>query len=261
MSEIPEDAASRKLTVDLRERTVTLSGETRSFSDPQAFNWISDAWLQVGWDVKHVYSFSWLGRPIIQLPEDMVRMQEAIFRLRPDVIIETGVAHGGSMVFYASLCKAMERGRVIGVDIEIRPHNRSALETHFLKPFITLIEGSSTAPEVVSQIRDQVKPEETVMVILDSCHGREHVLAELRAYSRLVTPGSWIVATDGIMRDLVGAPRSSADWADNNPCSAVADFLQENSEFEIAQPGFEFNEGLVDRPITYWPDAWLRKKP
>ena len=118
---------------------------------PEAFALISQAWLRCGWDNKYVYSFSWLGRPIIQLPEDMVRIQEVIYAVQPDLIIETGIAHGGSLIFYASLCKAMEKGSVVGIDIEIRPHNRKAIETHPLFPFITLIEGSSIEPAVVGR--------------------------------------------------------------------------------------------------------------
>ena len=259
MSDDTKGPASDCLTIDLKARTVTRDGQTKPFADAEAFNWISEAWLQVGWDVKHVYSFSWMGRPIIQLPEDMVRTQEAIFRLKPDVIVETGIAHGGSLVFYASLCKAMEHGRVIGIDIEIRPHNRSALEDHFLKPLITLIEGSSTTPEIVDQVRERIRPDETVMVILDSCHSRSHVLAELEAYAPLVSSGSWIVATDGIMQSLVGAPRSQSDWHENNPCAAVEEFLGRHAEFILEEPPPEFNEGVTNQSITYWPNAWLKR--
>ena len=141
----------------------------------EAFELISQLWLKVGWNEKYPYCFSWMGRPIIQLPEDMIRIQEVIYRVRPDVIIETGVAHGGSLIYYASICKAMAKGRVIGIDIEIRQHNRAAIEAHELFPFITLIEGSSTAPDIVRQVRSLVKPSESVLVILDSNHTKQHV--------------------------------------------------------------------------------------
>src|SRR4051794_6393220 len=159
---------------------------------PEAFELISRAWLRSGWDTKYVYGFSWMGRPIIQLPEDMIRIQEVIFDIKPDVIIETGVAHGGSLIFYASLCKAMEQGRIIGIDIEIRPHNRTAIESHPLFPFITLIEGSSIDESVAAQVRQHIKPGDRVLVLLDSNHTKEHVLAELDVYSPLVTTGSYI---------------------------------------------------------------------
>src|SRR5262245_4459601 len=147
---------------------------------PEAFALLSRCWVEVGWSQKYSYTFSWLGRPIIQLPEDLVRIQEVIYRVRPDVIVETGVAHGGSLVFYASLCRAMDRGRVIGVDIQIRPHNRRAIEQHELAAYITLVEGSSTDPAVFEQVRARIAPDETVLVLLDSCHTRAHVLEELR---------------------------------------------------------------------------------
>src|SRR5690606_19131155 len=147
-------------------------------------------------DNKYVYGFSWMGRPIIQLPEDMIRIQEVVYRLKPDVIVETGVAHGGSLIFYASLCKAMERGRVIGIDIEIRPHNRKAIEAHELAGFITLVEGSSTDPAIVQEVKSLVAPGETAIVILDSNHSKQHVLDELEAYADLVSVGSYIVACD-----------------------------------------------------------------
>lgn len=204
----------KRLTIDLENGSVTLenrSGEyaTCPIGAPQAFSAISQAWLRSGWDTKYVYSFTWLGRPIIQLPEDMIRMQEVVFSVQPDVIIETGVAHGGSLVFYASLCKAMGRGRVIGVDIEIRPHNRKALESHFLFPLITLIEGDSISPQVVLEVKEQIKLGEKVLVLLDSCHTKSHVLSELNAYGPLVTPGSYIVAMDGIMEQLQAPPAPS----------------------------------------------------
>ena len=228
----------------------------------EAFAAVSKAWLRCGWDTKHVYTFTWMGRPVIQLPEDMLRVQEVIYRVKPDVVIETGVAHGGSLVFYASLFKAMgSGGKVIGIDIEIRPHNRAAIEAHEMSPLITLVEGSSVAPEIVAKVKALIPPGAKVLVLLDSNHTRAHVLAELNAYAGFVTPGSYIVATDGIMKDLVGAPRSQPDWAVNKPCAAVAGFLKTHSEFIAAQPQWQFNEsnGLKEN-ITYWPGAYLQRR-
>jgi cephalosporin hydroxylase len=253
-----------KLIVDLTKRSVTRlrdgAEESRSFADPAAFDWISHAWLQAGWDAKYVYSFTWLGRPVIQLPEDMMRLQEVIHRIQPDVIIETGVAHGGGLIFYASLCKLMNRGRVIGVDIEIRPHNRKAIESHPLFPLITLIEGSSVDPNIIQQVNSHVRPGDRVLVLLDSNHSRSHVLQELRAYAPLVSLGSYIVATDGIMKDLAGAPRSQADWTENNPYSAAHDFVKENAQFEIEEPQWLFNESICSNRITYWPHAYIKRQ-
>ena len=257
-----KDDPPRRLLIDLNEGEVTLDDgrATHRLDSPEAFRAVSHAWLRCGWDTKYVYSFSWLGRPVIQLPEDMVRMQEVIHHLQPDVIVETGIAHGGSLIFYASVCKAIGRGRVIGVDVEIRSHNREALDQHALRPLLTLIEGSSIDPEVVTQVGSLIRPDETVLVLLDSAHGHDHVLAELQAYSPLVTTGSYIVATDGIMEELeAGAPRTSPDWGWNNPRQAVRDFLARNPGFELEEPSFEFNEGVVADRVTYWPGGFVRR--
>lgn len=226
---------------------------------PEAFAILSRAWLRCGWDNKYVYSFTWLGRPVIQLPEDLIRIQEVVYKLKPDVIIETGIAHGGSLVFFASLCHAIGRGRVIGVDIEIRPHNRQAIEAHELFSFLTLVEGSSIEPSVVAKVSSLVRPGEKALVVLDSNHSKDHVLNELRAYAKLISRDSYIVATDGIMGDLVGAPRSKPDWDWNNPNSAVTEFLAENPDFRLEEPAFPFNEGTIQQRVTYWPAAFLRR--
>jgi cephalosporin hydroxylase len=250
----------RALHIDLEGGTVTVDGgQPIGLDRPEAFSAISHAWLRAGWDTKYVYSFAWFGRPIIQLPEDMVRMQEVIWDVKPDVIIETGIAHGGSLIYYASICKAMEKGRIIGVDIEIRPHNREAMEQHPLADLITMIEADSVAPETIDQVRALVQPGETALVILDSHHLKDHVLAELRAYAEFVTPGSYIVATDGIMGQVVGGPRTSPDWSWNNPKEAAAEFVRENPDFSIHEPEFPFNEGIVDQRVTYWPGAYVRR--
>lgn len=251
------------IKVDIEQGTISVdeNGSTREYKldTPEGFKIISDIWLRAGWDTKYVYSFTWLGRPMIQLPEDMIRIQEVIQTVQPDVIVETGVAHGGSLVFYASLCKAIDRGRVIGVDVEIRPHNRAAIEAHPLFPLITLVEGSSIEPPVVERVKSQLKPGEKTMVVLDSNHQKQHVLAELRAYSPLVSVGSYIVAMDGIMERLVGAPRSSPDWSWNNPRQAALEFAGENADFVIEEPRFAFNEGQITERVTYWPSAYIKR--
>jgi cephalosporin hydroxylase len=225
----------------------------------EAFELLSHQWLKIGWDQKYSYTFSWMGRPIVQIPEDIVRMQEVIYRIKPDVLIETGVAHGGSLVFYASLFKVMNRGRIVGIDIEIRPHNRKAVETHPLASYITLIEGSSIAPEVFDQAKAQVKPGETVMVVLDSCHTKRHVQNELEIYSSLVTPGSYIVATDGGMKDFYDVPHGNPEWRWDNPAAAAAEFASRHPEFIIENPVWPFNESQLTEVITHWPGAWLKR--
>lgn len=252
-----------KLTLDTEVNTLTLedAGKIKIMElySKEAFEAISRQWVRVGWNQKYQYTFSWMGRPVIQLPEDMIRMQEVIFQLKPDVIIETGVAHGGSLIFYSSLCNAMEKGRVIGIDIEIRTHNRVAIETHALSDRITLIEGSSVSPEIVAKVKSFVKPGEKVLVILDSSHTYAHVYDELEAYAELVTLGSYIVATDGIMYDLAEVPRGIPEWATDNPTFAARDFAAAHPEFVIEQPAWPFNESALDQNITHWPGAWLRR--
>lgn len=250
---------------------IVIEGETIEVTDadgqvtrlalgsPEGFALVSRLWLRSGWDTKYVYGFTWLGRPIIQLPEDLVRVQEVIYRVKPDVIIETGVAHGGSLVFYASLCHAMGRGRVVGVDVEIRPHNRQALAAHELTQYITLIEGSSIDPAVVDRVRAEVAPGATVFVMLDANHSRAHVRAELERYAPLVSVGSYVVVADGIMASLNGAPRTQPDWSWNNPLGAIDDFLRTRSDFAVEEPTWPFNEGQVTERVTYWPRAYLRR--
>lgn len=253
-----------KLVVDFENGYVAV--ETKEgyikhlIGTPEAFSAVSWAWLRSGWDTKYVYSFTWLGRPIIQLPDDMFRIQEVIYGIKPDVIIETGIAHGGSLVFYATLCKAMGHGRVIGIDIEIRPHNRRAIEEHELFELITLVEGDSVDEHTVNSVQSLVRPGEKIIVILDSNHTKQHVLNELRAYSPLVSVGSYIVACDGIMECVVGAPRSNPDWWWNNPKAAAEEFVTDNEDFVIEEPRFPFNEGIItERVATYWPGAFMRR--
>ena len=253
-----------KLIIDTSSKTLTVesNGDRRKLDlySKQAFELISQQWLKVGWNQKYPYTFAWMGRPIIQIPEDVMRVQEVIYRVKPDVIVETGVAHGGALVLYASLCKAMGKGRVVGIDIKIRPHNRKAIDAHELRPYITLIEGSSIDTAVVAQVKSLVRPGETVLVILDSNHLRKHVLAELEAYHDIVTPGSYIVATDGSMRELYDVPRGKPEWALDNPAAAAEEFARSHPEFKIEQPDWPFNESGLTENITHWPGAWLRRK-
>lgn len=247
------------IQIDTEKGIVSKDGNNVSISSPEAFKIISDVWLRSGWDTKYVYSFAWMGRPVIQLPEDMIRIQEIIFNIKPDIIIETGVAHGGSLIFYATLCKAMEKGRVVGIDIEIRPHNRQAIEDHFLFPYITLVEGSSIDQGIVNDVKTHISQDDKVLILLDSNHTYSHVLSELRAYSNMVSIGSYIVATDGIMEYVVGAPRTNPDWDINNPKKAAEQFVKENPDFIIEEPVFPFNESVITERITYWPSAFIKR--
>lgn len=252
-----------KITISTTSKSITIEdgADVRCVDlySKEGFEVISQQWLEVGWNEKHPYTFTWLGRPIIQLPEDILRAQEVIYQVKPDVIVETGVAHGGSLILYASLCKAMGRGRVIGVDIEVREHNRRAIESHELAPLVSLVEGSSVEVSTVAEVRKLLYPGDTVMVFLDSCHAKHHVALELDLYSSLVTQGSYIVATDGSMRQLAKVPRGRPEWEWDNPMMAAIEFAAKNPEFELRQPDWLFNESSLDTNITHWPSAWLRR--
>lgn len=249
------DTESKELTIESEN-----TSETINLYSKRAFEEISKQWVKTGWNEKYSYTFSWMGRPIIQLPEDMIRIQEVIYNMRPDVIIETGVAHGGSLIYYASLCKTLGKGRVVGVDLEIRPHNRLAIEQHELYPFITLVEGDSVAAGTVKKVKDMIRPDETTMVILDSCHTKEHVLNELNAYKDVVTKGSYIFATDGIMKDLYDVPRGKSDWIRNNPADAALKFIDNNPDFILEKPQWIFNESELTENVTHWPGSWIKRK-
>ena len=225
----------------------------------EAFAQLSRLWLKSGWYVKYTYSFTWLGRPIFQLPEDLIRIQEVIYKIRPDLIIETGVAHGGSLIFYASLLRLMGGGRVLGIDAEFRPANRAAIESHELSSQITLIEGSSISPVVFNQVQAHVRRGERVLVILDSDHTKKHVLAELQCYAPLVSVGSYVIAADGIKELVAGGPRTDPDWSWNHPRAAAEAFVAQNPDFVIDEPRFEFNEGQVDHWISQWSGGFVKR--
>jgi cephalosporin hydroxylase len=179
--------------------------------------------------------------------------------VQPDVIVETGIAHGGSLVFYASLFAAMGRGRVIGVDIEIRPHNLAAIKAHPLYDRITLIEGDSTSEATVARVKALIRPGEKVMVILDSNHLKDHVAREMAAYADLVTPGSYLLVEDGIMEHVAGMPRAGADWSWNNPNAAIAEFLAARDDFQRVPPPRPFDESQQVPDCTHHPGGWLRR--
>lgn len=247
-------------TIDPERQMITLEGgEKIDLYSKAGFEYLSYWWSRVAWHEKHTYTFSWLGRPLIQLPEDMFRLQEVIYSLKPDYIVETGIAHGGSLVFHASLCKAIGKGNVIGVDIEIRPHNRKALENHELYELITLVEGDSVSSSIFQKVQKLTKNAKTVLVILDSNHTHAHVLKELELYSELVTPNSYIVATDGILRDLKDTPRGKEYVEEGTPAEAIQDFLKNHSSFEIETPSWPFNESELTENITHWPKSWLKR--
>lgn len=192
---------------------------------------LGNLWIKSAAQHRLMYEPTWLGRPVIQFPTDIVAMQELIWKLQPDVIVETGVAHGGSLVLSASILELIGKGKVVGVDIEIRPHNRAAIEAHPLKHRIELIEGSSIAADTLAAVHAAVGSAGTVLVMLDSNHTEAHVLQEMELYSPLVTPGSYIVVHDGAQAWVWDIPNGKPEWKDDNPLGAIHKFLARHPEF------------------------------
>jgi cephalosporin hydroxylase len=208
-------------------------------SDP-TLNELTLQWVGRAQELGYSYNFDWLGLPIIQYPQDIVAMQELVWAIKPDLIIETGIARGGSAIFYSSLlelnalCGGPQEAEVVAVDIDIRDHNRAAIEAHPMARRVTMIQGSSVDEAVVEQVRGHAEGKRRVLVCLDSNHTHEHVLDELRAYAPLVTPGSYCVVFDTVVENLPEAAIGERPWGKgNNPMSAVHAFLQENGNFEI----------------------------
>ena len=203
---------------------------------------------------KYAYNFTWLGRPIIQLPQDIVAIQEIIWTTRPDVIIETGVAHGGSLILSASILELLGGGgQVVGMDVDIREHNRVEIEKHPLSKRITLIQGSSIDTHVIDQVKEIVNGKQSVMVMLDSNHTHEHVLEELRLYSPMVTRGCYLVVLDTIVEDMTDDSFPDRPWGvGNNPKTAVREFLRETDRFEVDK---ELENRLL---LTVAPDGYLQ---
>lgn len=236
-------------------------------SDLQA---LSRIWVRESSPHKWSYNFSWMGRPAIQFPNDAWAMQELIWSTRPDLIIETGIAHGGSLIFSASmlamldLCDAIESGskmdpaqsrrKVLGLDIEIRPHNRAAIEAHPMASRIQMIQGSSIAPDVVEQVRQVAQGYQRVLVCLDSNHTHDHVLAELHAYAPLTSVGSYCVVFDTIVEDMPADMFPDRPWGPgDNPKTAVWEYLK-------SHPDFEIDKGIQHKlMITVAPDGYLKR--
>jgi cephalosporin hydroxylase len=239
-------------------------GEKPSLKN-QSYKWIEDTAAD-----NYTYNFCWLGRPIIQVPQDIVAMQELIWEIKPDLIIETGIAHGGSIIFSASMlaqldmCEAIESGEVIdpkkskrkvlAVDIDIREHNREAIESHPMASRIEMIQGSSIDPDIVNKVKAFAKQYSRIMVCLDSNHTHEHVLAELEAYANLTSVGSYCVVFDTVIEDMPDTLFPNRPWGPgDNPKTAVWEYIKSHPEFEI-------NKSIHDKLlITVAPDGFLKR--
>ncbi len=211
------------------------------------------SWFQDSWTHEYTNHFSWLGLPIIQLPQDIVALQEIIWKIKPDLIVETGVARGGSVIFHASLLSMIGKGEVIGIDIDIRDKNRKAIEKHPLSKKITLMQGSSISKKIVNQVYKIAKNKKKILVFLDSHHTHNHVLKELELYSPLVKNGSYVVVFDTIVEDLPKNFVKNRPWnVGNNPKTAVYEFLKYNKRFKIDK---NLENKLV---LTSNPDGFLK---
>ena len=244
--------------------------EINAIGEDVAIKTSTAEWINRANAHKYSYHFEYLGRPVIQYPQDIVAMQEIIWQIKPDLIIETGIAHGGSLIFSASMlslldyCDAIEQGtmldpssprrRVLGLDIDIREHNREAIEVHPMSNRITMIQGSSINPDIIAQVHEVASGYERVLVCLDSNHTHEHVLAELEAYAPLVTKDSYCVVFDTIVEDMPADMFSDRPWGPgNNPKTAVWEYLKKHSEFEI-------DENIQNKLlITVAPDGYLKR--
>lgn len=242
----------------------------KSVEQNEALIQVADRFMQASTAPKYSYNFFWQGRPIIQFPQDIVAMQELIWQVKPDLIIETGIAHGGSLVFSASqlaqldLCEAIEAGtmldpmkslrKVLGIDIDIRAHNRVAIEAHPMASRIQMIQGSSIAPEIIEQVKTITADYSRILVCLDSNHTHEHVLAELEAYAPLTSVGSYCIVLDTIVEDLPADMFPDRPWGPgDNPKTAVWEYLKTHTEFEIDK---SIQHKLL---ITVAPDGYLKR--
>ena len=258
------------------ELEISVQGNNKSLGK------LTNDWINSVNMLKYSYHFNWLSRPIIQYPQDMVAMQELIWRVKPDLIIETGIAHGGSLILSASMlamldyCEAVETGetldpraarrRVLGIDIDIRAHNRAAIEAHPMSHRIDMIEGSSTAPEIVAQVRERAKDYERVFIILDSMHTHDHVLAELEVYAPLAAKDSYCIVFDTVVEDMPEDMFPDRPWGKgNNPKTAVWEYLKRLKEegrkgFDGEPLNFEIDKMMENKLlITVAPDGYLKR--
>lgn len=254
-----------KITIDTKKNTIICHNDNKPHYYPvyskEGFELLSKIWLKQEWSQLHWQSFSWFGFQIWQFPDDLLRLHEVVAELKPDVIVETGVNKGGSAVFFASICRLLGKGRVISIDIQIPDDVKKSVAESPFSDLITLIEGDSADPEIVAKVSGQIGKDEKVFIFLDSDHSKMHVMRELNAYSNLVTEGSYIVATDGVMESLIDTPYGREEWAKDNPAAAAREFVQKNPEFIIQRPKALYGDENIVESLTYWPDAWLYRKP
>jgi len=232
------------------------------YANDDQFQAQSREWLKTSMQKKYVYNFNWMGRPIIQYPQDIMAVQELIWQVKPDLVIETGIAHGGSLILSASMLALLdvnEQGsktdrKVLGIDIDIREHNKKAIEDHPLSFMIDMIEGSSVDGDTIKQVQDYAKGHKKIMVFLDSMHTHDHVMQELQAYAPLVSKDSYCVVFDSFVEDMGDDIFPDRPWdVGNNPKTALFEFLKSNSDFEI--------DKTIDNKlmVSVAPNGFLKK--
>jgi len=239
-----------------KEFAAEVEANIKSLGEDEDVQALSRIWTREITRHKYAYNFSWMGRPLIQMPQDMVAVQEIIWNIKPDLIIETGIAHGGSLIYYASLLEMMgEDGYVLGIDVDIREHNRVEIENHPMYKRIKMIEGSSIDSVVIEKVKEHVSKKRSVLVVLDSNHTHDHVLNELELYSPFVTKGSYLVVFDTLIEDMPDdLLASDRPWKKgDNPKTAVWEWLKTNEGFEIDK---SIQHKLL---ITVAPDGYLKR--
>ncbi len=231
-----------------------------SYTEEKVLKQTADDFMKASERPQYSYNFTWMGRPIIQYPQDMIAMQEIIWTVKPDLIIETGIAHGGSLIFSASMltlleaCGEIENGEVLGIDIDIREHNKKAIEAHPMSTKITMFEGSSISDDMILKVHEFARRGKRILVCLDSNHTHEHVLKELKAYSSLASIGSYCIVFDTIIEDMPEETYPERPWGiGNNPKTAVWEFLKKNDDFEIDK---DIENKIL---ITVAPDGYLKR--
>ncbi len=243
-----------RIVIDTDKATLSAGGKNYSLYGAEAFRILSREWLGLGWNLGHWETFSWMGRQLLQFPDDVLRLGEAVWCAKPDVLVETGVYDGGSALLFATLCRMCGGGRVVAVEKDIRTGVREAL-----CGLVTLIEGDSAAPATIRAVADQVPPGARVFVFLDSDHTKDHVADELAAYAPFVTPGSYIVVADTNLANLAGLPNGERCWRHDNPHAAVESFLAANPQFVADPPARLFANSCDLSVLSYFSSGWLRR--
>jgi cephalosporin hydroxylase len=251
-----------RIVIDSDAGTVQLaetvgSAEYPLFS-PEAFRVVSRQFLTLGWNLGHWSTFSWMDRQLLQFPDDVLRLAELFWRLRPDVILETGVYDGGSTLLFTTLCRVAGTGRVISVESEMRPGVREAVQ-QWGAGLVTVVEADSASPEAAAIVRQAIRPGERVCVFLDSDHTARHVAAELCQYGPLVTSGCYLIVADSNIPELAHTPNGEPCWSSDNPEAAVETFLSGHPEFLRERPPAHFHAGTDFTEVSYFPNTWLRR--